>query len=288
MAIEAQLALGLMNGVVWGLITALIALGLTIIFGWLEVVNFAHGELYMIGAVIAWYSIKFTGNFWLALIIAPSIIFVLGVCAERGILRPLENNPTNTVIATFGLLLIIQQVALSTFGAFPQRIADPVNINIPMFGFGYSGYRLVTAAISLAIMAVIWLFLNKTRFGLWVRACRQDRDMAMAIGLSANQVYMFTFGLGAALAALGGILAAPIVAVKYTMGIDIIVLCFIIVVVGGLGSLKGSIVAALSIGVIEGISAIFVTPTEARIITLLFMVAVVLVRPTGLFGKVRR
>ncbi len=288
MALEMQILLGVTNGLVWGLITALIALGLSIIFGWLEVVNISHGELYMLGAVLGWYAIKLTNNFWIALAIAPAIIFCLGLVVEKGILRTLENNPSNTVIATFGLMLILQQVTLATFGAFPQRMPNPVDITIPMFGFGYSGYRLFTAAFSVAIMIMMWFFLHRTKYGLWVRACRQDREMAMAMGLSANQIYMITFGLGAALAAIGGILAAPIVAVDYLMGFDIIILSFIIVVVGGLGSLKGSVVAALMIGLLEGVAAIFVTPTEARVITLLFMVAVVLVRPAGLFGKVRR
>lgn len=212
MDIVAQLVLGALNGLVWGMILALIALGLTLVFGLLEIINVAHGELYMLGGVLGWYVLQWVGNFWVALFLAPVLVGLLGLAIERGILRPIEAKPIITIIATFGLSLIFQQAALSVFGGAPQRMPAPVNWELTIMGFGYSGYRFLVALCSLLAIAGLWAFLRHFKYGLWMRAVRQDREMALALGIPISRVYMLTFGLGAGLAALAGVLAAPIVA----------------------------------------------------------------------------
>lgn len=287
MEILPQLILGAMNGLVWGFILALIALGLTLIFGLLEIINVSHGELYMLGAVLGWYILKFTGNFWMSLLLAPLVVGFLGLAIERGVLRPIEGKPIITIIATFGLSMIFQQAVLSVFGGAPQRIAAPLGWEVSIMAFRYSGYRFFVALCSLLAISALWGFLHRFKYGMWMRAVRQDREMALALGIPISQVYMLTFGLGAALAALGGILAAPIVALEFRMGLDILPAVFIVVIIGGLGSLEGSLLAALLIGELEGIASVFVTPTTARIFSLVFMSAVLLFRPEGLLGRRR-
>ena len=285
MDILSQRAFQAINGFVWGLIIALSALGLTLVFGLLEVINVSHGALYMLGAVFAWYMERFFGNFWIGLALAPLLVGIIGLIIERGVLRPIEDKPAMTIIATFGLMLIFHQAVLATFGGAPQRMREPIQFGFSIFGFGYPGYRLIVAAFSVAAMAGLWAFLYKTKFGLWMRAVRQDREMALAMGIPMNFVYMMTFGLGSFLAALGGVLAAPIVVVDFKMGLDILIITFIVVIIGGLGSLLGSVVAAILIGELEGIASVFVSPTNARVLSLVFMVIVLLIRPHGLFGR---
>ncbi len=285
--IAAQLVLGGLNGLVWGSILALIALGLTLVFGLLEIINVSHGELYMLGGVLGWYVLRAVGNFWVALVLAPLLVGLLGLAIERGILRPIEGKPIITIIATFGLSLILQQAVLSVFGGAPQRIPAPVDWELTILGFGYSGYRFLVAFGSLLAIAGLWTFLHRFKYGLWMRAVQQDREMALALGIPISQVYMLTFGLGAALAALGGVLAAPIVALEFRMGLDILPAVFIVVIIGGLGSLEGSLLAALLIGELEGLASVFVTPTTSRILSLVVMSMVLLVRPEGLMGRRR-
>lgn len=285
MSLEAQLVLFGLNGLVWGLIIALFALGLSLVFGLIEIINIAHGELFMLGAVLAWYVIQATGNFWLALVIVPPLLGLLGMAIERGVLRPVEHKPIITILATFGLSLILQQSVLATFGGAPQRIEEPVPGLIPLVGTFYPVYRVFVGGCSLLALGGLWLFLYKTRYGMWMRAVRQDREMALALGIPSQLVYMLTFGLGTALAALGGVLAAPITSLEFRMGLDILPTAFIVVIIGGLGSLQGTLVAALLLGVLEGLANAFVTPTTARVFSLVFMAVVLLLRPQGIFGK---
>lgn len=285
MSLEAQLVLFGLNGLVWGLIIALIALGLSLVFGLIEIINIAHGDLFMLGAVLGWYVIRWTGNFWLALAIVPLVVGLLGIVIERGVLRPIEHKPIITILATFGLSLIFQQSVLATFGGAPQRIEEPIRGAIPLVGTFYPIYRIFVAACSVLALGGLWLLLYKTRYGMWMRAVRQDREMATALGIPSQQVYMMTFGLGAALAALGGVLAAPVTSLEFQMGLDVLPTAFIVVIIGGLGSLQGTLVAAILLGLLEGLANAFVTPTTARIFSLVFMAVVLLVRPQGIFGK---
>jgi len=285
MDLLSQIIFQAVNGFVWGLIIALVALGLTLVFGLIEVINVSHGALYMLGAVLGWYMERLFGNFWLALAFAPLMVGIIGLGIERAVLRPIEGKPAMTIIATFGLMLIFHQSVLATFGGAPQRMREPIQFGFSIMGFGYPGYRLIVAAFSAATMVGLWAFLYKTKFGLWMRAVRQDREMALAMGVPLNGVYMLTFGLGAFLAALGGVLAAPIVVVEFKMGLDILIVAFMVVIIGGLGSLLGSVVASILIGELEGIASVFINPTNARIFSLVFMIIVLLLRPHGLFGR---
>jgi branched-chain amino acid transport system permease protein len=285
MALESDLAIALLNGLTWGITIALIALGLNLIFGLLEIVNMAHGTLYMLGAVVGWFLIDATGSFFAALLIAPLAVGVLGLTMERVVLRPIEDDVSITLIATFGFLLIFQQLALLTFGPGTRTIEAPVTSTIQFGGLSYSTYRIIVAVAAIVIMGLLYLFLVRTRTGMWMRGVRQDRETAGALGVPTSKVYMLTFGLGAMFAALAGVLLAPIVSVNHLMGLDVLAVAFIVVIVGGLGSLQGVLVASLVYALLENFGAVFIAPLEARILTLVIMIAFVLVRPDGLFEE---
>jgi branched-chain amino acid transport system permease protein len=271
------------NGLIWGLIVALIALGLSLIFGVMGIVNMAHGDVYMAGAVLAFYVVSLTGSFWLSLILIPVIITLIAIPMERFILRPYEGNYASTMIATVGISFIIQQVALWTFGGIPKKIMNPWPVSFFFLGVDYPGYRILVALISVLILLGLWGFLYKTSFGILVRASMQDREMASAMGINVNVVLVTTFVIGSVLAAAGGVLAAPINQVFYLMGNDVILLCFIVVIIGGMGSLKGTFVAALSLCSLEGVMAAFLSPVLARAMIFLVMIAILIRRPQGLF-----
>ncbi len=281
----SNLSVAILNGVVWGLIMALIALGLNMIFGLLHIINMAHGILYMLGAVVAWYLIEWTGNFWLSLVIAPIIVGGIGMAIERGLLRTIEDKPLITIICTFGIMMAAQHLVFMTFGGTPRRIPIPITYRFPLFNLEYPLMRIVIAAISVGVMVGLWFFLNRTKYGLWMRAVVQDREMAIGLGIPVNKVYMWTFVLGSGLAAFSGVLAAPIVYVDFMMGREILIMAFIIVIVGGMGNLEGSVIAAIIISLIQGIGSLFVPPAVATVFSLAFMVIVLLFRPQGLFGE---
>ena len=267
------------------MIMALIALGLNMIFGLLHIINMAHGALYMLGAVVAWYLIEVTGNFWIALVIAPLCVAAVGILMEKGLLRSIEDKPITTIICTFGIMLAIQQLVLMIFGGSPRRIAAPIPYRFPLFQLQYPLMRVVVAIISILVMAGLWFLLNRTKYGLWMRAVVQDREMAVGLGIPVNKVYMWTFVLGSALAAFSGVLAAPIVSVDFMMGREVLIMAFIIVIVGGMGNLEGSVLAAIMISMIQGIGSLFVPPSIATVFALAFMIIVLLFRPQGLFGE---
>ena len=281
----SNLSVAILNAVVWGMIMALIALGLNMIFGLLHIINMAHGALYMLGAVVAWYLIELTGNFWIALVVAPLCVGIVGIAMERGLLRTIEDKPITTIICTFGVMLAVQQLVLMIFGGSPRRIAAPIPYRFPLFQLEYPLMRIVIAFISILVMVGLWFFLRKTKYGLWMRAVVQDREMAIALGIPVNKVYMWTFVLGSALAAFSGVLAAPIVSVEFMMGREVLIMAFIIVIVGGMGNLEGSVIAAIMISMIQGIGALFVPPAIATVFALAFMIIVLLFRPQGLFGE---
>ncbi|HMK52549.1 MAG TPA: branched-chain amino acid ABC transporter permease [Thermodesulfobacteriota bacterium] len=281
----SNLAVAVLNAVVWGMIMALIALGLNMIFGLLHIINMAHGALYMLGAVVAWYLIEITGNFWIALVVAPLCVGAIGILMEKGLLRTIEDKPITTIICTFGIMLAFQQLVLMIFGGSPRRISAPIPYRFPLFQLQYPMMRIVIALISILVMAGLWVFLRKTKYGLWMRAVVQDREMAVGIGIPVSKVYMWTFVLGSALAAFSGVLAAPIVSVEFMMGREVLIMAFIIVIVGGMGNLEGSVIAAIMISMIQGIGALFVPPALATVFSLAFMIIVLLFRPQGLFGE---
>ena len=281
----SSLAVAILNGIVWGLMMAMIALGLNMICGLLHIINMAHGALYMLGAVVAWYLIDLTGNFWIALIIAPLCVGLIGLIIERGLIRTIEDKPIMTIILTFGVMLAIQELVLIVFGGSPRRIDAPIKYCFPLFQLQYPLMRIVIAAISGLVMAGLWFFLRKAKYGLWMRAVVQDREMAIAIGIPVLKVYMWTFALGSALAAFSGVLASTIISVEFMMGREVLIMAFIIVIVGGMGNLEGSVIAAIIISLIQGVGSIFVPPSTATVFALAFMIIVLLIRPQGLFGE---
>ena len=277
-----------MNGLIWGLIIALIALGLSVIFGLLDVINLAHGDFFMVGTVLAWFTLQLTGSFWPAFLVAPLIGFLLGAVIQRIVIQPLRNAAALSIVATFGLSLILQESVRITFGPTPRRILPPIRGTISLFTIDYEIYRLFAAGVSLAALAGFFLFLHRTKLGIWMRAVRHDRDTAIAMGIPAQRVYVLTFGIGFALAVLGGVVAAPITTVDFRGGVDLLPFCFMAVIIGGLGNLPGTAAAAVLLAFLEGVIQSFADPTVARIASLVLMSVVLLVRPQGLFkGFVR-
>jgi branched-chain amino acid transport system permease protein len=272
------------NGIVTGMILALVASGLTLIFGIMDVVNFAHGELFMLGAYVGVLVIAATGNFWLALIISSLIVAILGAAMQIVTLRPLiGRDPLNTILATFGISLILQNYALWQFGPVARKIPEPISTHFQLFYLDYPWYRIVIAGLSAAIIGGFWLFLKYSKFGVWIRATTQDRVMAQAMGIPVPWVYTGVFALGAAMAAASGVLFAPLVGVNHTMGLDWVLKAFIVVVVGGMGNLGGSIAAAIFVSLLEAYAAIWVNPSQAVIVSFIVLILTLLFRPTGLF-----
>ena len=272
------------NGIVTGMILALVASGLTLIFGIMDVVNFAHGELFMLGAYVGVIVITATGNFWLALILASLIVAILGAAMQLVTLRPLiGRDPLNTILATFGISLILQNYALWQFGPVARKISEPISTHFNLFYLEYPWYRLLIAALSAAIIGGFWVYLKYGKFGIWIRATTQDRVMAQAMGIPVPWVHTGVFALGAAMAAASGVLFAPLVGVNHTMGLDWVLKAFIVVVVGGMGNLGGSIAAAIFISLLESYASIWVNPSQAVIVSFVVLILTLLFRPTGLF-----
>jgi branched-chain amino acid transport system permease protein len=273
------------NGIVTGMILALVASGLTLIFGIMDVVNFAHGELFMLGAYIGVIVMASTGNFWLALVVSALVIAILGGAMQIVTLRPLiGRDPLNTILVTFGISLILQNFALWYFGPIARRMPSPLTGHFTLFYLDYPWYRLVIAALSAAIIGGFWLFLKYGKYGVWIRATTQDRVMAQAMGIPVPWVLTGVFALGAGMAAASGVLFAPLVGVDHSMGLDWVLKAFIVVVVGGMGSLGGSVVAAIFISLLEAYAAIWVNPSQAVIVSFVVLILTLLFKPTGLFA----
>jgi len=272
------------NGIVTGMILALIASGLTLIFGIMDVVNFAHGELFMLGAYVGVVVIAATGSFWLGLVASALIVALIGAAIQIVTLRPLiGRDPLNTILATFGISLVLQNYALWQFGPVARKIPEPMSSYFTLFYLQYPWYRIVIAVLSAAIIGGFWLFLKYSRFGVWIRATAQDRVMAQAMGIPVPLVYTGVFAIGAAMAAASGVLFAPLTGVDHSMGLDWVLKAFIVVVVGGMGNLGGSIAAAIFISLLESYAAIWVDPSQAVIVSFVVLILTLLFRPTGLF-----
>jgi branched-chain amino acid transport system permease protein len=279
-----QILIQTMNGIVTGMILALVASGLTLIFGIMDVVNFAHGELFMLGAYIGVIVLGATGSFWLALILASLIVGILGGAMQIVTLRPLiGRDPLNTILATFGISLILQNYALWQFGPTSRKINEPITAHFNFFYLEYPWYRLVIAALSAGIIGSFYLFLKYGKFGVWIRATTQDRVMAQAMGIPVPWVLTGVFAIGAGMAAASGVLFGPLVGVNHTMGLDWVLKAFIVVVVGGMGNLGGSIAAAIFISMLESYASIWVNPSQAVIVSFVVLILTLLFRPTGLF-----
>ncbi|HEY1311062.1 MAG TPA: branched-chain amino acid ABC transporter permease [Pseudolabrys sp.] len=273
------------NGIVTGMILALVASGLTLIFGIMDVVNFAHGELFMLGAYVGIIVISSTGNFWLALVVSSLIVAILGAAIQVTTLRPLlGRDPLNTILATFGVSLILQNFALWQFGPVSRKLDQPITSHFNLFYLQYPWYRILITILSAAMIGGLYAFLKYGKFGIWIRATTQDRVMAQAMGIPVPLVHTGVFALGAAMAAASGVLFGPLGSVNHTMGLDWVLKAFIVVVVGGMGNLGGSILAAIFISLLESYASIWVDPSQAVIVSFVVLILTLLFRPTGLFA----
>ena len=281
-----------LEGLVHAAVLSLIALGLSLVFGVMRIVNVAHGEFFMLGAILTWWVSNFViGNpalgFLLALLIVPLVVGIIAMFSDLLILRHLKYDPEVTIIATIGILYIIQQFALMTFGPDSRPVEQPFNIRLDLYWFGFSAYKFFVIFSAIILLFCVWLVMAKTKFGLILRATQLDSEIAQAFGIPISTVYSLVFGVGAAIAAVGAVLIVPIQQAHYLMGGEPLLLAFIVVIIGGLGSLKGTVVAAMLIGISDGIISVFFSPNLAKILATLLVVVVLLIRPNGLFRTIR-
>ncbi len=281
--------LATLEGLVQAAVLCLTALGLSLVFGVMRVVNVAHGEFFMLGAVMAWWVTTWIGGhpalgFALALVLAPLLVGAIAWAGERLVLKRVSYDPEATIVATIGMLYIIQQTTLLTFGPDARAVDPPFYFRVDFPWFGYSGYKLCVIAAAATLLLATWYLITRTRLGLIMRATRFDRETAENFGIAVDRVYAMVFALGAALAAAGAVLVVPVRQAHYLMGGDPLLLSFIVVIIGGLGSIRGTLVAALLIGLSDGIISVFFSPTLAKMISTLVVALVLVFRPQGLYG----
>jgi len=281
------LGLQLFTGVALGALYVLLAVGLSLIFGMLTVINFAHGAFYMLGAYVGLWLLMHGVNFWAALFLAPLAVGVLGLAVERTLIRPLYGRSIDyPLLLTFGLSYIIVELVRVWFGNTgypvdtPDLLQGAVNIGVGYFPL----YRLFVIAATVAILFALWLFLERTSFGLIVRAGARDPQIVRILGVDVARVWLIVFGLGTGLAALAGVLAAPLQGVIPEMGGPILAEAFVVTVVGGMGSLMGAVVAGLLVGVVVSMTSLF-APEMSRVAIFALMAVVLLIRPQGFFGR---
>lgn len=283
-AFLGQLLLGLVNGAFY----ALLSLGLAVIFGLLGIINFAHGALYMMGAYAGWILLDSLGiNYWFALLLAPLIVGVLGIVIERVFLRRLYKlDPLYGLLLTFGLALILEGIFRDQYGVsgqsypVPELLSGATNLGFMVL----PNYRAWVIVFSLAVCLATWFLIERTRLGAYLRAGTENAPLLQAFGVNVPLMVMCTYGAGAALAALAGVLAAPLIQVNPLMGSNLIIVVFAVVVIGGMGSILGSVVSGLALGLVEGLTRVFY-PEASNIVVFVVMVIVLVVRPAGLFGK---
>ena len=283
-AILGQLMLGLVNGSFY----ALLSLGLAVIFGLLGVVNFAHGAFYMLGAFAAYFGLQFLGiNYWWALLLAPLAVGLLGVIIERLFLRHLyQIEPVYGLLLTFGIALIAEGIMFSLFGAsgksypVPALLQGGLNLGFMVL----PTYRAWVVLASVTVCGLTWFLIERTRLGAMLRAATENSRLVQAFGINVPLMVMATYGAGVALAALAGVLAAPVVQVSPLMGSSLVIVVFAVVVIGGMGSIAGAIVSGLVLGLIEGLTKV-IYPEASNIVVFIIMAVVLMWRPAGLFGK---
>ncbi|WP_114969146.1 branched-chain amino acid ABC transporter permease [Rhodoferax ferrireducens] len=283
-AFLGQLLLGLVNGAFY----AMLSLGLAVIFGLLGIVNFAHGALYMLGAFAAWIMLdQFGINYWFALVLAPLTVGAIGVVIERLFLKHLYKlDPLYGMLLTFGLVLIAEGIFRELYGVsgqsypVPELLSGATNLGFMVL----PNYRAWVVLASLVVCLGTWYLIERTRLGAYLRAGTENAALVQAFGINVPMMVMLTYGAGVALAALAGVLAAPIIQVNPLMGSNLIIVVFAVVVIGGMGSIMGSILTGLGLGIVEGLTRVFY-PEASNIVVFVIMVIVLMIRPAGLFGK---
>jgi branched-chain amino acid transport system permease protein len=283
-ALFGQLLIGLINGAFY----AMLSLGLAVIFGLLNIINFAHGALYMMGAFVAYFCLQWAGlGYWWSLLIAPVLVALVGMVIERTMLKRLYHlDHLYGLLLTFGVALVIQGLFRHEFGssglpyAIPSQLSGGYNLGF-MFMPTYRGWVVV---FSLAVCVATWYVIERTKLGSYLRAATENPALVQAFGINVPRMITLTYGFGVGLAALAGVLAAPIYQVNPLMGADLIIVVFAVVVIGGMGSIMGSIVTGFTLGVVEGFTKVFY-PEASNTVIFVIMALVLLVRPAGLFGR---
>ncbi|KAA0121531.1 amino acid/amide ABC transporter membrane protein 1, HAAT family [Methylobacterium sp. UNC378MF] len=281
------IAMQLFSGVALGAVFVMLALGLSIIFGMLGIVNFAHGNVFMVGAYAGVFVMERTGSFWAALLLGPLLVGALGLLVERFLIRPLAGRPPDdALLLTFGLGYVLVEGVRILFGsdglpfATPEELSGVVDLGVGFFPI----FRIFVIGVVALVLVALWVGLERTKVGLIVRAGARDPEILRVLGVDIERLWLWVFGLGIALAALGGVLAAPMRSVNPEMGNVVLGEAFAVTVIGGMGSLLGSVVAGLLAGIVVSMTALL-APEMASIAMFAFMALVLLVRPQGLFGK---
>jgi branched-chain amino acid transport system permease protein len=286
--LQFVLAPQMINGASIGVAVVLMALGLTIIFGLLDVINMAHGEFYAIGAYAAVTLLGVGIPFWWALVLTPVFMAVVGYACERTLIQRVfhsKDRHTLTLLLTFGLAIILEDALKIIFGANPLRLEAPITGASEVMGLFFPNYRLFVMALGSLVIASVWVVVFRTRLGAMVRAAAYDRNMAASLGVPVKVVYAGTFAFGVALAGLAGVLLAPIYSVFPTMGRDFVLIAFSVVIIGGMGSIKGAVIAGLVLTQVQSISSLYISPVWSDPLLFSIMVLVLMWRPQGLFGK---
>lgn len=276
------------NGLSIGIAVILMALGLTIIFGLLDVINMAHGEFYALGAYLGSSLLLAGVGFWLTLVLVPLVMLPIGYATERLLIQRVfhsKDRHTLTLLLTFGMSIVLEDVFKLVYGPNPIRPDPPIAGATDFLGMMFPTYRLFLMAVGLAVVAGVWWLVYRTRVGAIVRAAAYDRHMAASLGVPVLRVYAATFAFGVALAGLAGVLLAPVYSVFPTMGKDFILMAFSVVIVGGLGSIKGAILAGLLLTQVQALSSLYISPVWSDPLVFGIMVLVLMIRPRGLFGR---
>ncbi len=278
----------IINGLSIGVAVVLMALGLTIIFGLLDVINMAHGEFYALGAYVGVTLMALGVNFWVVLLLVPLVMAPLGYMTERLFIQRVFHQKDRhilTLLLTFGLAIVLEDVYKLIYGPQALSVKTPIGGGSEVLGVFFPNYRLFLMAIGAVIIVGVWLLVYRTSLGAMVRAAAFDKDMASSLGVPVSHVYAGTFAFGVVLAGLAGVLLAPVYSVFPTMGKDFILLAFSVVIVGGLGSIKGALIAGLVLTQIQAISSLYISPSWTDPLVFAIMVVVLMIRPQGLFGR---
>jgi branched-chain amino acid transport system permease protein len=276
------------NGLSIGVAVVLMALGLTIIFGLLDVINMAHGECYALGAYAVVVIQGMGVSFWWALVLTPLLMAAMGYAMERGLIQQVfhsKDRHTLTLLLTFGMATVMEDAIKIVFGANPRSVEAPVSGATELFGLFFPNYRLFVMLLGGAIIVAVWLLVFRTSIGAIVRAAAHDKDMSASLGIPVSRVYSLTFAFGVALAGIAGVLLAPIYSVFPTMGRDFVLMAFSVVIIGGMGSIKGAVLAGLVLTQIQSLSSLLISPVWNDTLLFGIMVVVLMWRPQGLFGK---
>ncbi|WP_165857538.1 branched-chain amino acid ABC transporter permease [Marinobacter sp. JSM 1782161] len=277
----------LINGLQYGLLLFLIASGLTLVFGVMGILNLAHGSMYMVGAYLVWYFVTVTGSFTLAALLSAAIALALGILIERVLIQRLyHRNHLDQVLLTIGMIFVFNALQSILWGNDPYGVAVPaaLDASIPFTeNSSYPVYRIFAAVLCIAIAAALYFMVSRTRLGMLIRAGESNREMVEALGVNIKSLYTIVFAIGVMLAAVSGIIAAPIRSIVPGMGESVLITCFVVVVVGGMGSIRGAFVGALLVGLISTFAAVLM-PGLSNMIIYIFMILVLLVKPQGLFS----